>query len=236
MGDVNQLVFVRRFAEMFEAPFLEVGSKDHGSTEDLRALFAGRGLYVGVDMQDGPGVDLVLDVTGDFDQLDAALGRRRFGTIFCLSVLEHCRRPFELARNLTSLLKPGGRICISAPFSWKFHAYPGDYWRFTPQGIELLFPDLRFDAARCAAATSRPNELFELDGQLGRIRFSFSGHRNSGHTWRGITAKALKLFSRLGILSWLTGYRYLQPPTNIMMIGTLKSPQGAAHETAGLDK
>jgi len=222
MGDVNQLIFVRRFAEQIAGPFLEVGSKDHGSTQNLRVLFQDKGEYIGVDMEDGPGVDVVLDLTEDFEKVDAELGRRRFGAIFCLSVLEHCGRPFKMAENLTQLLKPGGCMCISVPFAWKIHPFPADYWRFTPQGIRQLFPKIRFDDRHCLAATSNKNEFYELNDDFGSIRFSFSGHRKEGHTWRGITAKTLKFLSRYGILTWLTGYRYLFMPTNIMMTGTLE--------------
>lgn len=221
MGDVNQLIFISRYAEQLDGPLLEIGSKDYGSTQDLRSLFADKGTYVGVDMEDGPGVDVVLDLTEDFDRIDAKLGGRRFATIFCLSVLEHCEQPFKMAQNLTLLLKPGGRICIGAPFSWKVHAYPNDYWRFTPEGIKKLFPRVHFDIEQSVASTSKKNEFQKLDDELGKISFSFSKHRKAGHIIRGISAKLLKVLSRIGILSWLTGYRHLFAPTCILMMGQL---------------
>jgi len=239
MGDVNQLIFVRRLTEQMDGPFLEVGSKDYGSTQDLRALFAPRGEYIGVDMQDGRGVDVVMDLTEGFEQVDRALGRRRFGTIFCLSVLEHCREPFRMAENLMRLLKPGGSICISAPFSWKIHPYPNDYWRFTPEGIRELFPKLSFEPAQCLAATSNEGDFRLLDDEFGKIHFSFSKHHKSGYALRGVCAKTLKFASRLGALRWLTGYRYLHAPTNIMMVGTLNGAQGSlssGNELVGSDK
>lgn len=185
-------------------------------------MFTGKGTYVGVDMEDGPGVDVVLDLTEDFDRIDAKLGGRRFAAIFCLSVLEHCEQPFKMAENLTRLLKPKGRICIGAPFSWKVHAYPNDYWRFTPEGIKKLFPKVRFDIERSTAATSKKNEFQKLDDELGKISFSFNRHREAGHIVRGISAKLLKILSRFGILSWLTGYRHVFAPTGILMMGQLR--------------
>ena len=223
MGDINQLIFISKYAEQLVGPFLEVGSKDYGSTQDLRSLFAGRGTYVGVDMEDGPGVDVVLDLTEDFGQIDAKLSGQRFGTIFCLSVLEHCEQPFKMAENLTLLLRQNGRVCIGAPFAWKVHAYPNDYWRFTPEGIKRLFPKVRFDMERSLAATSKKNEFQKLDDEFGKISFSLSKHRKNGHVLRGISAKLLKTLSRFGILSWLTGYRYLFAPTGILMVGQLKN-------------
>ena len=34
----------------------------------------------------------------------------------------------------------------SVPFVWRIHAYPSDYWRFTKEGVKLLFPRIRFSA------------------------------------------------------------------------------------------
>lgn len=230
MGDINQFVFIRECAELFNGPFLEVGSKDYGSTQDLRSLFAAKDEYVGVDMEDGPGVDIVLDLTADFDQIDATLNGRRFGTIFCLSVLEHCEHPFKMAENLTLLLKRNGCICISVPFAWQIHGYPSDYWRFTPEGVRKLFPDIQFDVGQSLAVTSRQNDFRQLDDELGKISFSFSKHRASGHPLRGISAKSLKILSRVGVLSWLTGYRHVFAPTGILMIGRRR---GCENESVG---
>ena len=221
MGDINQLIFIRERAGQFDGPFLEVGSKNYGTTQDLRSLFSAENEYIGIDMEDGPGVDIVLDITADFEQIDKKLDKKRFGTIFCLSVLEHCEDPFKMADNLTSLLKSNGQICLSVPFAWQIHGYPNDYWRFTPEGIRKLFAGIRFDMGKSLAATSRQNEFRQLDDDLGKISFSFSKHRANGHTLQGISAKILKMLSHVGFLNWLTGYRHLFAPTGIFMIGRL---------------
>ena len=105
MGDINQKILIRKHAEQLDGPFLEIGSKDYGNTQDLRALFPDS-KYVGADMEDGPGVDIVIDFTKDFETLDSELCGQRFKTIFCLSVLEHCENPFKMAENLMLLLAP----------------------------------------------------------------------------------------------------------------------------------
>lgn len=222
MGDVNQRIFVEKFAGSLAGPFLEVGSKNYGNTQDLRALFVGDREYVGVDMAEGPGVDVVIDLTEDFAAVDAALSGRRFGTIFCLSVLEHCDQPFRMAENLTRLLAPAGCLCVSVPFAWRIHAYPNDYWRFTPAGVRKLFPLLDFDADRCMVATSRPGEFAPIDDDLGKIVFSFSRHRKNGHILRGVSAELLRLLSRIGLFRWVAGYRHVFAPTTVLMVGRRK--------------
>ena len=141
MGDINQCQFVLRHKDALSGPFLEIGSRDYGSTQDLRSFFPGE-TYVGVDLSAGDSVDKVLDLTQPFEVIDEALEQQRFGTIFSLSVMEHCDQPFLMAENMTCLLKPGGRIVLSVPFAWKFHGYPSDYWRFTQEGVKKLFPKI----------------------------------------------------------------------------------------------
>lgn len=220
MGDINQRRFVERHRDAFSGPVLEVGAHDYGSTQDLRRLFPGE-TYVGIDMRAGPGVDVVLDMTAPFAEVDRQLGGRRFGTIFCLSVLEHCAQPFAMAENMTRLLQRGGKIYVSVPFAWKFHGYPSDYWRFTHEGVKKLFPQLVFDATD-GRATRSSGESAPLDADLGLIQVSGGWHRKRGRFLRGLGADALKLLARGGVLRWFAGYRYLLAPTMVDMIGVLR--------------
>jgi hypothetical protein len=228
MGSTNQLLFIEKHAAKLEGPFLEVGSKDYGNTQDLRSRFRGQGEYVGVDMEEGPGVDLVLDLTKPFDKINRQLNGRRFNTVFCLSVLEHCDQPFLMADNLTRLLAADGRICISVPFSFQFHAYPHDFWRFTHFGIMRLFSSYDFELGDGAAATSKTGEFFPLDKEIGVISFGSKWHRRRGHPVRGFVAKGLHLLSKVGVLPWLTGYPYVLAPADLMMVGSLKPARRAA--------
>jgi SAM-dependent methyltransferase len=205
----------------FKGPYLEVGSKDYGNTQDIKSLFPKTEKYIGIDMEEGPRVDIVLDLAKSMDEIDEKLGNIRFGTIFCLSVLEHCEDPFLVANNLTNLLKPDGQICLSVPFALGFHGYPSDYWRFTHEGIKKLFPKLTFDLDRAAVVTTRKNDFKKIDKNIARISFSSKYYFKKGCLFQGISAKFLKILSRIGLLRWLVGYKYVMPPTHINMIGKL---------------
>jgi len=228
VGDANQLQFVKQAADSLAGPFLEIGSRNYGSTQDLRTHFAQRGDYVGVDLSAGEGVDLVIDLTRPFAEVDDALHGGRFGTIFCLSVLEHCDQPFAMAENISRLLSPGGQVVISAPFAWKFHGYPSDYWRFTHAGIRKLFPSIDFDAGRSFAVTSREGEFTPADDDLARIPMNSGFYRKRRQWLRALSAGTIRTLSKIGLLRWLGGYRYVMAPTNVMMIGTLRDPAAKA--------
>lgn len=218
MGDRNQHLYVERHREIFAGPFLEIGSKNYGSTQDLRAILGRPDDYVGLDMAAGDGVDVVLDLTRPFGEIDEVLGRRRFGTIFCLSVLEHCAQPFAMAETITRLLADGGTLCVSVPFAWQFHGYPSDYWRFTHEGVKLLFPDLDFDDAAGVAAL-RDGEFKPLDTEIGKLPLRTSPHREAGRGGRGVAAGVLKAVGRLPGFGWVLGHPYVMAPTMISMIG-----------------
>lgn len=157
MGDVNQRLFLTRSRPKLAGPVLEVGSKDYGSTENFRAVFPDSE-YIGVDLSPGKNVDRVLDLAAGTGELPEA----HFGLLICCSVLEHVRRPWEMADNLTRLLRPAGAIYVAVPWVWRYHAYPDDYFRFSWRGIAELFP--RITWTRQALSTNVPDEFAEIPG------------------------------------------------------------------------
>jgi SAM-dependent methyltransferase len=226
MGDWNQIDFVRRHRDRFDGPVLEIGSRDYGSTPNIRPLFPDTD-YVGIDMLDGPGVDLTLDLTLDFEEIDEALGRRRFGAIFCLSVLEHCQNPWAMCQNIARLLKPGGAMYLSVPWAWEFHGYPSDYWRFTPEGVRVLFPDLSFPAELSRLHTPIDGDELPIDDDLGAIRFSTRTALDGGHPLRVVSIGILRAIKSIGLFRWLLRHRYVMPPLMVDMVG-LRAADGDA--------
>ena len=153
MGDINQRLYIEQRIPTVSGAVLEVGSKDYGSTTSLRDVYVGAE-YIGIDMEDGPGVDAIVDLT----QGTGTLPKAHFDLAICCSVIEHVRRPWVFAEHLTSLVKPGGQLYISAPWVWRYHPYPDDYWRFSWRGVEELFPG--FEWSERVFSTNVPGEFF----------------------------------------------------------------------------
>jgi SAM-dependent methyltransferase len=61
-----------------------------------------------------------------------------FDTVLCNQVLEHVPDPRALWADMTRVLRPGGRLVVTVPFSFRLHAEPDDYWRFTPHALRRL--------------------------------------------------------------------------------------------------
>lgn len=218
MGDANQLLFAKSFANIVKGPILEVGSRDYGNTQNFRGLFA-KEQYLGIDMQAGKGVDQVLDLADDFESIDSALHGKRFKTIICMSVLEHCRDPFKMARNIQALMADDGILLVSVPFSWEIHGFPDDYWRFTPSGVRMLFQELDFETYKGTAFAGKNNQGSSLDGDFFKLKFSLK----SRHLLGFFTAFLAVAFKKLGLMKSIFGHRYILPPIMISMVGKKKT-------------
>lgn len=118
-------------------PIVEVGSYQVPGQEEiinLRQFFAHQP-YIGIDMRAGPGVDRVENV----EQL--SMPSRSVGTVIALSTLEHVRRFWLGVSELKRILRPDGVIILSTPFYFRIHNHPSDYWRFTPEALDMLLED-----------------------------------------------------------------------------------------------
>jgi SAM-dependent methyltransferase len=125
---------------------LQVGSRSSVSDRNepnwrnlIAKRFDGRARFVGIDLLTGSDVDRQLDICASSQSVASALGSELFDLIICCHVLEHTPAPQRAARNIEALLRPGGLVYISTPWSQAFHAAPDDYWRFSRRGLELLF-------------------------------------------------------------------------------------------------
>lgn len=135
MATAKELTFIEEHGPYRGLRVLEVGS-GHSHSRKVRALTK-EGCHIGLDVQHGEFVEVVHDLT---DPLDI----EPFNVVLCCSVLEHCSKPWRMAENIEKLLLPGGLLIVSAPFQWRVHSYPSDYFRFTFYGLEVLFQNIEF--------------------------------------------------------------------------------------------
>jgi hypothetical protein len=137
VAPVAPCLFETKYVRPTKGRTLIVGSRIYKTREDRRLLFRN---VLGVDAIEGTGVDRVLNME---DPLPKDL-RSSFYHVECISVLEHSKRPWLLAENIELAMIPGGTLYVSVPFIWRVHAYPSDYWRFTIEGLAILFPKINF--------------------------------------------------------------------------------------------
>jgi SAM-dependent methyltransferase len=61
-----------------------------------------------------------------------------FDTVLNTDVLEHTPDPAALVAEMARVLKPGGTLILTAPFAFRLHEEPFDYYRFSPHGLAWL--------------------------------------------------------------------------------------------------
>jgi SAM-dependent methyltransferase len=128
--------FALDVAESFPivSPLVEIGARAAEGQEDvadIRGVF-NADMHIGCDIRPGHGVDQIEDVH------HLSFADESVGTVIALETLEHVADPIRAVLEMHRVLRPGGILAISSLMFFPIHEHPADYWRFTPQGFELL--------------------------------------------------------------------------------------------------
>lgn len=115
---------------------LDVGSMDVNGT--YRTLFDADVNYVGLDIAEGPNVDVVVADPYNWKELHRRDGPDEYDLIISGSTLEHIKWPWKTMVEIDYWLKPGGRVYVVVPAMWPEHKHPVDCYRFLPDGMRAL--------------------------------------------------------------------------------------------------
>jgi SAM-dependent methyltransferase len=86
-----------------------------------------------------------------YDGLRLPFGDGEFDTVLSVQTLEHTPNPQLLLCEMARVLKPQGRLLLSAPFSFRLHEEPHDYFRYSPHGLRALCAEAGLELERCEA-------------------------------------------------------------------------------------
>lgn len=67
-----------------------------------------------------------------------------YDVVVCTQVLEHVKYPQKTINEFYRILRPDGKLFLTAPQGWKLHGEPNNYFNFTRYGLELLFKNAEF--------------------------------------------------------------------------------------------
>jgi SAM-dependent methyltransferase len=110
---------------------LDVGARDVNGS--LRAFCPSGAEYVGVDLEAGPGVDIVLK-----DPYDYPFPNEHFDLVVSTSCFEHDGMFWLGFLEQLRVLSHSGTLYINAPSNGAYHGYPNDNWRFYPDASLAL--------------------------------------------------------------------------------------------------
>ena len=117
---------------------LDVGCGD----KPYQALFAGHVTeHVGVDYEE-TFKDSAYAKTSKADFIYSGdrlpFGDGEFDTVLSTQVLEHTPKPWTLFSEMSRVIKPGGTLIVTIPFSYRVHSEPFDFYRFTRYALQSL--------------------------------------------------------------------------------------------------
>jgi SAM-dependent methyltransferase len=92
--------------------------------------------YLTMDLEHDEHSDIVGDAQNANEKYNST-----FDSIVLFNVLEHCEKPWLVARNAHAWLKPGGRLFALVPTVQRLHRDPMDYWRLMPDAMQSILGD-----------------------------------------------------------------------------------------------
>lgn len=99
--------------------------------------------YIGIDMQEGPNVDIVCDA----NDLIERFGENSFDIVISAEMLEHAEDWKWVIHNFKTICKPGGILFITTRSKgFCFHGCPDDYSRFEAEDMVHIFSDCTIKA------------------------------------------------------------------------------------------
>jgi SAM-dependent methyltransferase len=123
--------FFIRYATRTSASILEIGSYNvNGTLKDFQPEGS---TWLGVDIEKGPGVDLVIENTSSLPFEDSS-----FDYVVASSVFEHDPTFWSTFAEMVRVLKKGGCLYLNSPSNGMIHRYPIDVYRFYPDAGKAL--------------------------------------------------------------------------------------------------
>ena len=118
---------------------IEVGSYDfNGSLRPIIEAWGNPDKYVGVDIIDGPGVDLVCPA----EKIIEKFGKESFDIVISTEMLEHVRDWRKVISNIKNICKPNGLILLTTrSYGFGYHDFPYDFWRYESEDMKSIFSD-----------------------------------------------------------------------------------------------
>ena len=118
---------------------LEVGSRFvNGSVRPLIERFCRPREYIGIDIEAGMYVDIVLPA----ERLVDHFGPESFDAVISTEVIEHVFDWRLVVNNMKAVLRRGGYTYVTTRSKgFPYHGYPYDFWRYEASDMIRIFKD-----------------------------------------------------------------------------------------------
>lgn len=119
-----------------------------------------------------------------------------FDTVFSTQVLEHVFEQQKMINEASRVLKPGGHMILSVPFTWELHEEPYDFFRVTKYGLRELFEKSGLEIEYIKANGGKWAAMFQM--MINTVYSTFK--------YKTVKAKILKVIFMELKLTWLINH------------------------------
>lgn len=159
----NYLIRKRLYQAIAElAPRLTGRMMDFGCGQKPYRLLFSVDEYIGVDY-DNPGhshVNESIDVF--YDGQTIPFEDETFDSIFSSEVFEHVFNLPDILKELHRVLKPGGQMLFTCPFSFCEHEVPNDFARYTSFALQHLLKQNGFEVVEQRKTGNSIEAIYQL--------------------------------------------------------------------------
>jgi SAM-dependent methyltransferase len=133
----NRTIYIslKQFLKEKKGKILDVGC----GASPYKPLVNKQAEYIGVDIVDADKFQYQNNDIMKFDGFNIPLPESSVDYIFCTEVIEHSPNAAVLIDDMYRVLRKGGRIFLTVPWSARFHYIPYDYFRYTPTTLSRFF-------------------------------------------------------------------------------------------------
>lgn len=176
---VGLLAGLKEFFPRLNGAALDVGC----GSKPYRAFIPATS-YVGLEF-DTPRTRASFSAEAYYDGRTFPFPAASFDAVLCSQVFEHVFMPEEFLREISRVLRPGGRLLLAVPFVWDEHEQPHDYARYSSFALPALLEraGLMVEAQRKSTADSRV--LFQM---LNAYLYKVTRTRHRALNWLAMLA------------------------------------------------
>lgn len=137
LNRVLLLKAIKKYSKDLNGDLLDFGC----GAKPYESLFVNVNKYIGVDIENDSHNHSNENIDIYYDGKTLPFEKDFFDSIFTSEVFEHVPNINETLLELNRVLKNGGKLLITTPFSFPEHEIPFDFRRFTKNGIIKLIEE-----------------------------------------------------------------------------------------------
>jgi len=155
------VMFLKQALPHVEGKILDVGAGE----SPWREWLPDKTTYVGLDLYSADKFGMtasrkdIIYYNGRIIPFDTS----SFNVVLCVEVLEHVEEPVAFVKEIVRVLRSGGLLILTIPFSARRHHTPNDFQRFTQEGLHHLLVLCGFEEIVIA---ERGNDLCVIANKL----------------------------------------------------------------------